>query len=85
MTTQSALFCRTLPTVLKPACYSSNLFLNEFPLHEEGRRVLDVGCAAGYLSEILAGRGFRVVSIDRPGTLHSADVEFAGADLAVRG
>ena len=32
--------------------YSSHaLLLAEFPDHGEGRRVLDVGCAVGYLSE----------------------------------
>jgi SAM-dependent methyltransferase len=81
MTTQAALLARS-PYRLKPAPYSSHsLLLAEFPLRGEGRRVLDVGCAAGYLSEILARRGFRVVSIDWPDTPHPADVEFAGADL----
>jgi SAM-dependent methyltransferase len=35
----------------------------------------------GYLSEILADRGFAVTSIDWPDTPHSSTVEFAGADL----
>ncbi|MEQ0557696.1 GrpB family protein [Amycolatopsis sp. NEAU-NG30] len=30
----------------------------------EGRRVLDVGCAAGHLSALLAGRGARVLGVD---------------------
>jgi len=66
----------------KPGRYSSHtLLLEEFPESGEGRRVLDIGCAVGYLSEILAGRGFRVSSIDWPGTPHPATVEFSGADL----
>lgn len=70
------------PYGLKPGPYSSHsLLLAEFPLRGEGRRVLDVGCAVGYLSEILAARGFAVTSIDWPDTPHAATVEFAGADL----
>ena len=66
----------------KPGRYSSHtLLLEEFPVRGEGKRVLDIGCAAGYLSEILADRGFRVASIDWPGTPHPATVEFSGADL----
>jgi SAM-dependent methyltransferase len=67
---------------LKPGPYSSHsLLLARFPERGEGRRVLDIGCAAGYLSEILASRGFAVTSIDWPGTPHPATVEFSGADL----
>ena len=66
----------------KAAPYSSHaLLLAEFPQHGEGRRVLDVGCAIGYLSEILASRGYAVTSIDWPNTPHPPTVEFAGADL----
>jgi SAM-dependent methyltransferase len=57
------------------------LLLAEFPLRGDGRRVLDVGSATGYLSEILAKRGFTVFSIDLPGTPHPPFIEFAGADL----
>jgi SAM-dependent methyltransferase len=82
MTMQSAVLAPVSQYCLKPGPYSSHsLLLAEFPLCGEGRRVLDVGCAAGYLSEILARRGFRVVSIDRPGTPHPPTVEFTGADL----
>ena len=75
-----------LQTVLryqfKAARYSSHaLLLAEFPQQGEGRRVLDVGCAIGYLSEILAERGFAVTSVDWPNTPHPPTVEFAGADL----
>src|SRR5271157_4910157 len=54
----------------KPGPYSSHaLLLREFPPQGDGRRVLDVGCAGGYLAEILAQRGFSVVGIDVPGTV----------------
>ena len=66
----------------KAAPYSSHaLLLAEFPSQGNGRRVLDVGCAIGYLSEILAQRGFAVTSVDWPNTPHPPTVEFAGADL----
>jgi SAM-dependent methyltransferase len=66
----------------KPGPYSSHtLLLAEFPQRGEGRRVLDVGCAAGYLSEILLLRGFAVTSIDSPNTPHTPAIEFAGVDL----
>jgi SAM-dependent methyltransferase len=81
MKTQSAVLARS-PYRLKPGPYSSHsLLLAEFPLRGEGRRVLDVGCAVGYLSEILVDRGFAVTSIDWPDTPHPSTVEFAGADL----
>jgi SAM-dependent methyltransferase len=66
----------------KATPYSSHLLLlDEFPERGEGRRVLDVGCAIGYLSEILAQRGFAVTSIDWPNSPHPPTVEFAGGDL----
>jgi SAM-dependent methyltransferase len=66
----------------KAARYSSHtLLLEEFPERGDGKRVLDVGCAIGYLSEILAQRGFSVTSIDWPNSPHPPTVEFAGADL----
>lgn len=66
----------------KPAQYSSHrLLLAEFPERGDGRRVLDVGCAIGYISEILAQRGYAVTSIDWPNSPHPPTVEFAGADL----
>ncbi len=66
----------------KAGPYSSHtLLLNHFPEQGQGRRVLDIGCAVGYLSEILADRGFSVASIDWPGTPHPATVEFSGGDL----
>lgn len=66
----------------KPRPYSSHiLLLKEFGSRGEGRRVLDVGCAEGYLAEILAARGFAVTGVDLPGTPHPDSIEFAGADL----
>ena len=66
----------------KPGPYSSHgLLLGEFPRQGDGRRVLDVGCAGGYLAEILAQRGFSVTGIDLPGTPHSPDIHFIAADL----
>lgn len=62
--------------------YSSHvLLLQEIPQDGKGRRVLDVGCAKGYLAEILAGRGFAVTGVDYPGTPHSDGFEFVGGDL----
>jgi SAM-dependent methyltransferase len=67
---------------LKSGPFSSHtLLLNQFPDQGNGRRVLDVGCSVGYLSGILAARGFAVTSIDWPDTPHPQTVEFAGADL----
>jgi len=52
----------------KASPYSSHtLLVDALPPEGRGRRVLDVGCAAGYLAEILAGRGYEVVGIERPG------------------
>jgi SAM-dependent methyltransferase len=66
----------------KPRPYSSHrLLLEEFPARGEGRSVLDVGCAEGYLGEVLAARGFTVTGIDLPGTPHAESIGFAGADL----
>ena len=67
---------------LKAGPYSSHtLLLAQFPERGEGYRVLDIGCAAGYLSEILVERGYSVACVDWPGTPHPATVEFSGADL----
>ena len=52
----------------KPSPYSSHsLLLAQFPAQGHNQRVLDVGCASGYLAEILTAQGFAVVGIDRPG------------------
>ena len=66
----------------KPGPYSSHaLLLREFPRQADGRRVLDIGCAGGYLAEILAQRGFSVTGIDLPGTPHPSGMQFVAADL----
>src|SRR5438874_12676782 len=52
---------------LKTSPYSSHsLLLQSLPEQGQGRRVLDVGCAQGYLAGILADRGYHVVGIERP-------------------
>ena len=73
------------PYELKPGPYSSHtLALCSVPDSGEGRWVLDVGCAGGYVSERLAARGYRVVGIERPGGVPnpiSGNVTFVEADL----
>jgi len=70
------------PYQLKAGPHSSHtLLLALFPERGDGRRVLDIGCAAGYLSEALVERGFSVACIDWPGTPHPPTVEFSGGDL----
>ncbi len=52
----------------KPSPYSSHsLLLALLPAQGRGQRVLDVGCASGYMAEILAARRYAVVGIDKPG------------------
>jgi SAM-dependent methyltransferase len=66
----------------KPGRYSSHsLLLSELPPEGRGMRVLDVGSAGGYLSDLLAARGFSVTAIDMPGTEPPATAEFIAADL----
>ncbi|MGD0362405.1 MAG: hypothetical protein ABSC93_16130, partial [Bryobacteraceae bacterium] len=56
------------PYQLKGSPYSSHsLLLASLPSSGNGRRVLDVGCAGGYLGAILAGRGYCVTGVDSPG------------------
>jgi len=70
------------PYQFKPGPYSSHaLLLKEFPRCGDGRRVLDIGCAGGYLAEILAQRGYSVTGIDLPDTPHSPGIGFVAADL----
>jgi SAM-dependent methyltransferase len=67
---------------LKHGPYSSHsLLLRQLPADGAGRRVLDVGCASGYLSEILTQRGFQVTAIDRYGIAPPPGTEFIEADL----
>jgi SAM-dependent methyltransferase len=52
----------------KSSSYSSHTLLVEsLPADGSGRSVLDVGCAGGYLAEILARRGYRVIGVERAG------------------
>jgi SAM-dependent methyltransferase len=73
------------PYQLKDSPYSSHsLLLASLPPSGNGRRVLDVGCAGGYLGAILAGRGYRVTGIDTPGAAlggYPDRIEMLEADL----
>jgi SAM-dependent methyltransferase len=73
------------PYRLKDSPYSSHsLLLASLPSSGDGRRVLDVGCAGGYLSTILASRGYRVTGIDSPGSALAGfpeSIELLEADL----
>ena len=73
------------PYQLKDSPYSSHsLLLASLPSVGGGRRVLDVGCAGGYLGAILASRGYRVTGIDSPGSAHAGfpdSIELLEADL----
>jgi SAM-dependent methyltransferase len=61
-------FENSSPYVLKPQAHSSHSILLELvPENGNGRRLLDVGCADGYLSQRFADRGFSVTAIDAPG------------------
>jgi SAM-dependent methyltransferase len=51
----------------KPSRWSSHSqLLRSFPAEGAGRTVLDIGCGPGYLSRLLAARGFRVTAIEQP-------------------
>jgi SAM-dependent methyltransferase len=66
----------------KPTPYSSHsLILRELPLDGSGLRVLDVGCASGYLTDLLAARGFHVTALDRHAAAPAGAAEFHNADL----
>lgn len=73
------------PYQLKPGPYSSHSrLLALLPADGRGRRVLDVGCAGGYLAAILAQRGYCVTGIDRPGRMaldFPPEIEPIEADL----
>lgn len=76
---------REVPYTFKPVPFSSHtLLLEVLPAHGEGRRILDLGCAHGYLGEVLAGRGFQVVGVEKPGLAghrFPSSVELVEADL----
>jgi SAM-dependent methyltransferase len=62
--------------------YGSHLLLmKRFPGPGGGKRVLDVGCAEGFLGAMIAERGYRVTGVDWPGTRHPDTIEFHGANL----
>src|SRR5215471_9784057 len=69
----------------KHSPYSSHtLLVKSLPDAGHGARVLDVGCAGGYLAEILAQRGYKVVGIERAGAHGESfpeDVELIESDL----
>lgn len=69
----------------KPGPHSSHSRLIQlFPPSGEGRRVLDIGCAHGYLAEILAKQGYEVLGIDRHAPFSDRSLEgvkFIQADL----
>jgi SAM-dependent methyltransferase len=73
---------RTARYELKAGKYSSHsLLLDRLPAPGNGRRVLDVGCAQGFLAAILASRGYSVVGVDFPGAARPDTFEFHGANL----
>ena len=69
----------------KPVPYSSHtMLLDMLPGEGRGLRVLDVGCANGYLGEALAARGFEVTGIEKPGLASDTfprSVELIEADI----
>jgi len=75
------------PYQLKESPYSSHsLLLASLPPSGNGLRILDVGCAGGYLGAILAARGYRVTGIDSPGAAAAgcpSSIELLEADLDV--
>jgi SAM-dependent methyltransferase len=70
---------------LKPSPYSSHsLLMAALPEKGEDRRVLDLGCADGWLAAVLAARGYRVTGVERPGNTTAdfpREVELVEADL----
>jgi SAM-dependent methyltransferase len=73
------------PYQFKESPYSSHsLLLASLPPNGAGRRVLDVGCAGGYLGALLVNRGYLVTGIDSPGAAavgFPESVELVEADL----
>ncbi len=66
----------------KATPYSSHsLLLRDVPANGAGLRALDVGCASGYLTDLLAARGFRVTAIDIHNAAPAGAAEFHTADL----
>ena len=53
---------------LKPGPYSSHtILLAALPGCGQGLKALDLGCAEGYISALLASRGYDVTGVERPG------------------
>jgi SAM-dependent methyltransferase len=75
----------TAPYRFNPGPYSSHsLLLAALPANGAGRTVLDVGCADGYVGNILARQGYRVTGIDLPRTNRTgfpSSVRLVEADL----
>jgi SAM-dependent methyltransferase len=71
------------PYELKRSPYGSHArLLGMLPAEGHGHRVLDLGCASGYLAALVAGRGFDVVGVDRAGAVAGAPpFTFVAADL----
>ena len=73
------------PYVFKPQPHSSHSILQRLlPSDGGGRRLLDLGCADGYLSRIFAARGFAVTAIDAPSSRVRSfppEIRFLEADL----
>ena len=71
------------PYGLKRSPYSSHArLLGMLPAVGHGQRVLDLGCASGYVAAILASRGFDVVGVDRAGAVNGVPpFTFVAADL----
>jgi SAM-dependent methyltransferase len=69
----------------KSSPYSSHFLVPAcLPPDGRGRRVLDLGCSDGFLSELLARRGYEVVGVERAGGHSSsfpANVQLIEADL----
>jgi len=73
------------PYTLKPQAHSSHsLVLQLLPENGHGMKLLDVGCADGYLSRLFAARGLSVTAIDAPSSRERdlpAGIAFLEADL----
>jgi O-antigen biosynthesis protein len=73
------------PYELKPGPYSSHtIALQMLPEKGQGRYVLDIGCGPGYMSELLAARGYCVIGIEHSGAVPQAaspNIRFMEADL----